>query len=129
MNRSYLNDKEVISENIVIDPVSNNIWHCVPSNNFPMVYPCSDMGKDSSALILLFFDLSVFPKYVVLRFELSSDLVVLNISDCMPSYTSKYSSFSMSGVWPKSNSNISLSSSFAHVFFLHLFTVLTPKLW
>ena len=63
-----------------------------------MVYPCSDMGNDSSALILLFFDLSAFPKYVVLRSEFSSNLVVLNISDYMLSCTSKYSSLNMSDV-------------------------------
>ena len=63
-----------------------------------MVYPCSDMGKDSSALIFLFLDLSAFLKYVVLRSEFLSNPVVLNISDCMPSYTSKYSSLYMSGV-------------------------------
>ena len=56
-----------------------------------MVYPCSDMGNDSSALILLFLDLSAFSKYVVLRSEFSTNLVVLNISDYIPSYTSKYS--------------------------------------
>ena len=63
-----------------------------------MVCPSSDMGKDSSALILLFLDLSTFPKYVVLRSEFSSNLVVLNISNCIPSYTSNYSSLNMSGV-------------------------------
>ena len=42
------------------------------------------MGKDSSALILSFLDLSYFPKYVVLRSEFSSDLVVFNISDGIP---------------------------------------------
>ena len=65
---------------------------------FPMVYPCSDMGKDSSALSLLFLDLAAFPRYVVLRSEFSSNLVVLNVSDCIPSYTSKNSSLNMSGV-------------------------------
>ena len=44
-----------------------------------MVYPCADTGKDSSALILLFLDLSAFPKYVALRSEFSSNLIVLNI--------------------------------------------------
>ena len=34
-----------------------------------MVYPCSDMGKDSSALNLLFLDLSAFPKYVARIFS------------------------------------------------------------
>ena len=51
------------------------------SNNFHNVYPCSDMGKDSSALSLSFLDLSHFPKYVVLRYEFSSNLVVFTISD------------------------------------------------
>ena len=88
-----------------------------------MIYPCCDMGKDSSALILLFLDLSVFPKYVVLRSEFSSNLVVLNIYD-----TSEYSSFNMCSVWPKSNSYVSLSS-IVHGFFPQLFTMLMPKLW
>ena len=52
----------------LLAPESNSIWHSAPSNNFPMVYLCSDMGKDSSALILIFLDLSAFPRYVVLRF-------------------------------------------------------------
>ena len=82
----------------LLAPVSNNIFHSVPSNNFCIVYPCSDMGKDSSALILLFFDLSAFPKYVVLRCEFSLYLVVFNISDCIPMCMSKYSSLNMSGV-------------------------------
>ena len=64
------------------------------------------MGKDSSALILSFLDLSEFPKYVVLRSEFSSNLIVLNISDCIPSYMSKYSSFNISSVGPNSNSII-----------------------
>ena len=84
--------------NDLLVPVSSNIWHSVPSNNFPIVYPCSDTGKDSSALILLFLGLSAFPKYVVLKSEFSSNLVVLNISNYIPSYTSKYSSFNKSGV-------------------------------
>ena len=92
-----------------------------------MVYPCSDMGKDSSALILLFLDLSAFPKYMVLRSEFPSNLVVLDISHCIPSYTSKYSSLSMPGVGTKSDSNIFLPST-VHVFFPHLFTVLMSKL-
>ena len=78
--------------NNLLAPVSNNIWHSVPSSSFPIVYHSSDIGKDSSALNLLFYDLSTFPKYVVLKFEFSSHLMVLNISDCIPSYTSKYSS-------------------------------------
>ena len=56
----------------LLAPVSNNIWHSVPSNSFPNMYPCSDMGKASSALCLSFLDLSDFPKYVVLRSEFSS---------------------------------------------------------
>ena len=82
----------------LLTPVSNNIWYSVPSNNFPIVYPCSDIGKDFSALILLFLGLSTFSKYVVLKSEFSQNLVVLNISDYMPSYTSKYSSFNLSGL-------------------------------
>ena len=61
--------------------VSNNISYSVPSNSFPNVYPCSDIGKDSSAFILSFLYLSDFPKYVRLRSEFLSNLVVLNISD------------------------------------------------
>ena len=67
--------------NNLLPPVSNNNCHSVPSNSFPNVYPCSDMGKDSSALSLSFLDLSEFPRYVVLRSEFSSNLVVFNISD------------------------------------------------
>ena len=33
--------------NDLLAPVSNSIWHSVPSNNFPMVYPCSDIGNVS----------------------------------------------------------------------------------
>ena len=47
-----------------------------PSNNFPNIYPYSDIGKDSSALSLSFLYLSDFPKYVVLRSELLSNPVV-----------------------------------------------------
>ena len=112
----------------LLAPVSNNIWHSVLSSNFPNMYPCSDMGKDSSALILSFLDLSDFSKYVVLTSEFLSNLVVFNISDCIPSYTSKYSSFNISGVGPKSNSIKSLSS-FIPRFLLYLFTALMPKLW
>ena len=73
----------------LLGPVSNGIRHSVLCNNFPNMYPCSGMGKDSSALILSFLDLSDFPNYVVLRSEFSSNLVVFTISDCIPSYTSK----------------------------------------
>ena len=55
--------------NDLLAPVSNSICHSVPSNTFPIMYPCSDIGNDSSALILLFLDLSTFPKYVVLKSE------------------------------------------------------------
>ena len=41
------------------------------------------MGKDSSALSLSFLALSDFPKYVVLKSEFSSNLVVLTISECI----------------------------------------------
>ena len=46
----------------------------------------SDMGKDSSALSLSFLVLSDFLKYVVLKSEFPSNLVVLTISDWIPSY-------------------------------------------
>ena len=68
----------------LLAPISSNILHSVPSNNFPLVYPCSDIGKDSSALIFLFLDLSAFPKYMILKSEFSSNLVIRNISDCIP---------------------------------------------
>ena len=102
--------------------------HSVPSNNFPKVYPCSDMGKDSSTLILSFLDLSDFPKYVVLTSEFSSNFVVFNTSDCIPSYMSKYFSFNTFGVGTKSNS-INSPSCFKPRFFPHLFTALMSKLW
>ena len=85
----------------------NTFFNSVLSNNFPNVYPCCDMGKDSSALSLSFLDLSDFPRYVVLKSEFSSDLVVLTISDWIPLYTSKYASFNIFGVGPKSTSIIS----------------------
>ena len=84
------------------------------------------MGKDSSTLILLFLDLSAFPKYVVLRSEFLLNLVVFNISDFISLYMSKYSFFNISGVRPKSNSYISFL--FLPRFFPHLFTVLMPTL-
>ena len=46
--------------------VSNSIWHSVPSNSFPTVYPYADIGNVSSALILLTLVMSILPKYVVL---------------------------------------------------------------
>ena len=88
----------------LLAPTYNKICHSVLCNNLPNMYPCFDMGKDSSTLILSFLDLSDCPKYVLLRSEFSLNLVVLDISDCIPSYTSKYSSFNISGVGPKSNS-------------------------
>ena len=58
------------------------------------------MGKDSSALSLSFLDLFDFPKYVVLKSEFLSNLVVFTISDWILSYMSRYSSFNISGVGP-----------------------------
>ena len=115
----------------LVAPVSNKTWHSVPSNSFPMVCTCSDIGNDSSTLILLFLDLSTFPKYVVLKSEFSSNLMVLNISDCIPLYTSKYSSFNLSGVSLKSNSNLtSISFLLCNLsLFYSSFTVLILKLW
>ena len=95
--------------NDFLAPVSNNTSHSVQSNSFPMVYPCSDIGNDSSALTLLILDVSTFPTYVVLQSEFSSNLVVLNMSDYIPLYMSRYSLFNFSGVSPKSNSKTSLS--------------------
>ena len=48
--------------NDLLAPVSSNTWHSVPSNNFPIVYPCSDIRNDSSALTLLFLIISTLPK-------------------------------------------------------------------
>ena len=59
--------------------VCNNTSHSVPSNNFPIVYPCSDIENDSSALILLVIHVFIFPKYVVLKSEFSSNLVLYKI--------------------------------------------------
>ena len=56
------------------------------------------MEKDSSALSLSFLALSDFPKYVVLKSEFSTNLVVLTISDWIPLYTPRYSSFNTFGV-------------------------------
>ena len=90
--------------------VSNSIWHSVPSNSFPAVYPCSDIGNVSSALILLGLVVSTLPKYVVHNSEFSSNLAAVKICDWIPLYISKYSSYNFSGMSPKSNSNICLSS-------------------
>ena len=67
------------------------------------------MGKDSFALSLSFLDLSDFLKYMVLKSELSLNLVVLTISYWIPSYTLRYSSFNTSSVGPKSISTIPFS--------------------
>ena len=101
--------------NDLLTPVSNSNWHCVPSNNLPNVYPCSDMGNDSSALSLSHFALSDLPKYIVLRSKFSSNLVVLTTSNWIPSYTSRYSFFNTSGVTLKSSSTMS-SFSFVLIF-------------
>ena len=63
--------------NDLLAPVYNNIWHSVPSNIFAIIYPCSDIGNLSSALILLALVIAILPKYVVLKSEFSSNLVVL----------------------------------------------------
>ena len=55
--------------NDLLMPVSNSNGHCVPSNSLPNVYPCSDMGNDSSALSVSPLGLSDLPKYVVLNFH------------------------------------------------------------
>ena len=76
----------------LLTPVSNSSWHSVLSNNLPDVYPCSVAGNDASAFNLSFLALSNLPKYVVLKSEFSLHFVVFIISDCIPSYTSRYSS-------------------------------------
>ena len=68
------------------------------------------MGKDSSPLRLSILDLSDFPKYVVLKSEFSLNLVVFTISDWIPSYALRYSSYDTSGIGPKSISTIPFSS-------------------
>ena len=55
--------------NDLLAPVSYNIWHSVPSNKFPTIYPCSDIGIYSSVLILLALVKSVLSKYVILKSE------------------------------------------------------------
>ena len=92
--------------------MSKSILHSEPSNSLPTVYPCFDMGNLSYTLILLALVMSILPKYVVLRSEFSSNLVVLKTSDSTPSYMSNYSLFNLSGLSPKSNSNTCLSSPF-----------------
>ena len=67
--------------NNLLAPVSNSSRHSVPSNNLPNVYPCSDMGNDSSAFSLLLLALSDLPKYAVLKSKFSSNLVVFTTSD------------------------------------------------
>ena len=94
--------------NDLLAPVSSSHWYSVPYNNLPNVYMCSDTGNDSSAFNLSFLSLSDLPKYVILISELSSNLVVLTISDWIPSYTSRYFLCSTFGKTLKSNSVISL---------------------
>ena len=60
------------------------------------MYPCSVAENLSSTAKLSSQIIFVFPKYVVLKSEFSSNLVVFNISDLIPSYLSKYSSFDLS---------------------------------
>ena len=61
----------------MLAPISNSSWHSVPSSNLPDVYPCSEIGNDSSAFSLSFLELTDLPKYVVLRSEFS-----LNLKPC-----------------------------------------------
>ena len=49
--------------------------HSVLSNNLPYVYPCPEIGNFFSALIMWSLVMSVFPKYVVLRSVLPSNIV------------------------------------------------------
>ena len=67
--------------NDLLTPASNSNWHAVPSNSLPNVYPCPEMGNDSYTFNLSFLVLSDLPKYVVLKSEFSSNLVVFTISD------------------------------------------------
>ena len=114
----------------LLAPGSNSTWHPLLSNNYPIVYLCSDFRNNSSALILLFLIRSTPPKNVVLKSEFSSNLVVLNIFDCIPLYISKYCPFSFSGVSHNTKSNICFSSisMFQFSLLLSLFTVLIFKL-
>ena len=82
------------------------------------------MGKDSSALSLSSLDLSDIPKYVVLKSEFISNLVVFTISDWISSSTSRYSSFNIPGVGPKSTSILSFSSLISE-WVLQIFTALS----
>ena len=108
--------------NDLLSPVSNFIWHSVPSSNFPTVCPCSDIAKFSPALILVALVMSVFRKYVVLKSEISRNLVLFDTFDWTPSYTSKYSLPNFSGLSPKSISNVCLSSSFNLLYIFYDFS-------
>ena len=55
--------------NDLLAPVSNSTLHPVPSNSFPIVHPCSDIGHFSSVLIFFALVISILPKYVVLKSE------------------------------------------------------------
>ena len=94
----------------------------MPSNSIPTIYPYSDIGNFSSTLIFLALVMFILPKYVVLKSEFSSNVVVLNTSYLTPSYMSKYSPLYLSGVSPKSISNTCLSFSFnlSYIFLLFL---------
>ena len=73
-----------------------NILHPVLSRNFPFVYPCLEIGKFSSTLIIMSLVVSILPMYVVLKSVLSLNFVMCDVSLYMPSYLSKYSSFNLS---------------------------------
>ena len=106
----------------LLAPMSNSSWHSVTSNSLPEVYPCSDIVNDSSAFNLCWFSLSTLPKCVMLKSELSSNLLELTISEWIPSYMSMYSSCNFCGIVPKANSLNSLLSVLGLC--LYLFTAL-----
>ena len=70
----------------------------MPSNSLSAVYPCSVIKNFSSTIKLSSQVIFGFPKQVVLKSEFSSNLVVFNISDVIPSYLSKYSSLDSSEI-------------------------------
>ena len=69
------------------------------------------MGKFSSAFTSIFLVMSTCPKYVVLKFVSSSNLSVLITLAYTPSYTSRYSAFSFSGLPPRFTSVLTNSYS------------------
>ena len=89
--------------NDLLAPVSKCICHSVPSNTFPILLPCSDIGNFSSAFILADLVISIPPMYVLPYYECFIKLCSIQYFDLTPLSISKTSLISL-GVSPKSTS-------------------------